>query len=78
MQKNATPAVQSGDAAKVGAVLEQIAKLGPSGYANWERISKDGAAAGKSGDFAAATAACRTCHEQYKQKYKSEMRDRKI
>ena len=78
MQKNANTAIQSGDAAKVGLALEQTAALAPSGYPNWQQISNDGAAAGKSGDFVAAKAACRTCHDQYKAKYKTEMRDRKI
>lgn len=79
MQKNANPAVQSGDAAKVGAVLEQIGKMTPpAGYPNWEKISADGAAAGKSGDFTAAKASCRTCHDQYKAKYKTDDRGRSI
>jgi hypothetical protein len=78
MQDNANPAVSSGDAAQVGAALEQIAKFAPAGYANWAKIANDGAAAGKGGDLAAAKGACRACHDQYKQKYKTEMRDRKI
>ena len=79
MQKNAQPAMQSNDAAKVGAVLEQIAKMTPPGaYPKWEKISIDGAAAGKSGDFGAAKASCRTCHEEYKAKYKADDRARKI
>jgi len=79
MQKNAQPAMATNDAAKVGAVLEQIAKMTPPGaYPKWEKISLDGAAAGKSGDFAAAKASCRTCHEEYKSKYKNDDRARKI
>ncbi len=79
MQKNAQPAMQSNDAAKVGVVLEQIAKMTPPGaYPKWEKISVDGAAAGKSGDYGAAKASCRTCHEEYKSKYKNDDRARKI
>ncbi len=79
MQKYAQPAMQTNDAAKVGAVLEQIAKMAPPGaYPKWETISADGAAAGKSGDFAAAKASCRTCHDAYKAKYKNDDRARRI
>jgi hypothetical protein len=58
--------------------LEKIATLAPAGYTNWASIAKDGAAAAKGGDLTAAKAACRTCHDQYKQKYKTEMRGRKL
>ena len=58
--------------------LEQMQKFAPAGYTNWVSISKDGAKAAKAGDLAGAKASCRSCHDQYKNKYKTEMRDRKI
>ncbi len=78
MQANANPATASGDAAEIAKVLDQIAAFGPPPYPNWASISKDGARAARAGDVPAAKAACRGCHDQYKAKYKAEMRDRKI
>lgn len=78
MQDNANPAVSAGDTAALATALEQMQKFAPAGYTNWVSISKDGAKAAKAGDLAGAKASCRSCHDQYKNKYKTEMRDRKI
>lgn len=56
------------------AALDTLQKNAPAGYANWSSISKDGAAAVKAGDWTAAKAACRGCHNQYKDKYVAEHR----
>ena len=69
---------QSGMAPALATALEQMQKFAPAGYTNWVSISKDGAKAAKAGDLAGAKASCRSCHDQYKNKYKTEMRDRKI
>jgi hypothetical protein len=66
------------DLPALGAALDKIVTFAPPGYPNWASIAKDGAAAAKSGDMTAAKAACRSCHEQYKGKYKAEIRGRKI
>jgi cytochrome c553 len=78
MKANANPAVMSSNLPALATALDKIATFAPAGYTNWGSIAKDGAAAAKSGDLAAAKAACRSCHDQYKSKYKSEMRGRKI
>jgi cytochrome c553 len=78
MKANANPAVTANDLPALGVALEKIATFAPAGYTNWSSIAKDGAAAAKSGDMSAAKAACRSCHDQYKQKYKTELRGRKI
>jgi hypothetical protein len=78
MKSNANPPVMTSDLPKLAAVLDKISGLAPAGYANWASIAKDGAAAARSGDLAAAKASCRTCHDQYKQKYKTEMRPRPV
>lgn len=78
MKANANPAVATGDTAKIGESLEKMAKMGPPGYSNWASISLDGAKAAKAGNLDAAKASCRTCHDQYKAKYRAEFRDRKI
>lgn len=78
MKSNANPPVMTSDTAKLAVALDKIATFAPPGYTNWASISKDGAKAAQGGDLAAAKAACRSCHDQYKQKYKTEMRGRKI
>jgi hypothetical protein len=78
MKANANPPVMTSNLPGLQTALEKIVTLAPPGYTNWASIAKDGAAAAKSGDLTAAKASCRTCHDQYKQKYKTEMRARKI
>jgi hypothetical protein len=78
MKANVNPPMASGDTAGLGAALEKIAGFAPPGYTNWASISKDGAKAASGGDMAGAKASCRTCHDQYREKYRSEMRGRKI
>lgn len=78
MKQKANPPVLAKDAPTLAAVLDEIASFAPPDYPNWASISKDGAAAARMGDVTAAKASCRGCHDQYKQKYKSEHRSRKL
>lgn len=78
MKENVNPPMNKGDGPGLAAALDKIATFAPPGYTNWVSISKDGAAAARSGDIPATKASCRACHDQYKQKYKTEMRARKI
>jgi cytochrome c553 len=78
MKANMNPAMGASDTAALAVALDKAATYAPPGYANWASIAKDGAKAAKGGDLAAAKASCRTCHDQYKTKYKAEMRTRKI
>ena len=58
--------------------LDKIVTFAPAGYTNWASIAKDGAKAARASDMTATKASCRTCHDQYKDKYKKELRTRKI
>ena len=78
MKANTNPAIAANDLPGLATALEKTATLGPAGYGNWASIAKDGAKAAKAGDMTAAKASCRTCHDQYKTKYKAELRGRKI
>jgi hypothetical protein len=49
-----------------------------NGYANWVSIARDGANAARAAELDAVKAACRGCHEQYKKKYRKEMRLRPL
>jgi hypothetical protein len=76
MKANVAIAVASEDAPGLAKGLEYIAAHAPAGMPNWASIAKGGAAKAAAGDVAGAKASCKTCHDQYKNKYKAEMRDR--
>ncbi len=78
MKTEANPPVMKNDLPGLATVLDKVVAFAPPGYTNWASIAKDGANAARAGDLAAAKASCRTCHDQYKQKYKTEHRARKI
>ena len=78
-----TPRMNAKDWQGMADSLERAATLAPpnyatTGYTNWVSIAKDGANAARAADLDAVKAACRGCHEQYKKKYRAEMRSRPI
>lgn len=78
MKAHADPPALAGDLSALAEALDAIAAFAPPGYTNWASISNDGAAAARVGDLSAAKASCRSCHDQYKPAYKSELRARKV
>jgi hypothetical protein len=80
MKTNAGGAMAAADFDALGDVFGKIATLAPaaSGYANWISIAKDGQDAARVQNLDAVKAACRGCHNQYRAKYKTEMRDRPL
>ncbi|MBX3189236.1 MAG: hypothetical protein KF819_19590 [Labilithrix sp.] len=78
MKANTNPPIAANDLPALATALDKTVGFAPPGYANWASIAKDGAKAARAGDMTAAKASCRTCHDQYKQKYKDEHRARKI
>lgn len=80
MKANTNPAIAANDLPALATALDKTAGFAPAGYGNWASIAKDGAKAAKAGDMTAAKASCRTCHDQYKDKYKKDtaLRARKI
>ena len=79
MAANMQPALASGDATKLAAVLRQSAKFAPPGYSNWAKLANDGAAAVEaSKDVKDGKPSCKSCHTEYQKKYKETLRDRPI
>jgi hypothetical protein len=80
MQGNSGPAMADKDFAKLVPIFNRIATMGPPGYPNWASISHDGANAATAQDLDGTKAACRSCHDQYKKKFKADyaVRSRKI
>jgi hypothetical protein len=70
------PHTSSGDTEKMAKDLSYIAAKPPPGMGSWTSIANAGAAKAKAGDIDGAKASCKQCHDQYKDKYKTSMRDR--
>jgi hypothetical protein len=78
MKANTAAAATSGDLPTLAAALDKIATIGPPEYGTWASISRDGANAARAGDLKATRAACTGCHQQWRAKYRTEMRERAI
>lgn len=78
MKTNTESALAANDMPALAIAFEKIVAFAPAGYTNWVSISKDGAKAAKANDAEAVKAACGSCHKQYKEKYKTEMRAKPI
>ena len=68
-------AATSGDSAELATRFDYVADHAPKGMPNWSGIARAGAIKARGGDIDGAKGACKTCHEQYKAKYKAELRD---
>lgn len=78
MKANTNAAMTSSDFDAIAKALDKTATFAPAAYANWKSISDDGAKAARSHDLAGVKASCKSCHDQYKTKYKTEMRARRV
>jgi hypothetical protein len=76
MKRVMAPASSSNDGAELAKALTYVAEHAPPGFTDWSSIAKAGAAKAKEGEFDAAKAACKQCHDSYKDQYKTTMRDR--
>jgi hypothetical protein len=78
MRANMGTALAASDAPALSKALDHAASLSPDPSWTWAKIAKDGAAAAQKGDMAAAKASCKSCHDAYKDKYKTQFRGRPI
>jgi hypothetical protein len=76
MKANTAPALSAQDFGALVIAFNKIAGFAPPTYANWQSIARDGADAARVEQLDAVKAACRGCHNQYKDRYKKELRDR--
>ncbi len=49
-----------------------LATKQPAGYADWSKFAKAGSAAASKQDLVAVKAACKGCHDAYKEKYRKD------
>jgi hypothetical protein len=85
MRQNMAPANASGDMAALGSDFDKLAKISPDpkwngadAKANWDAIAKAGQAAAKANDAAGVKAACKACHDGFKDKYKAQFRTKAV
>ena len=85
MRQNMAAANASGDMATLAADFDKVSKIAPDpkwmggdAKANWDAIAKAGQAAAKANDAAAVKAACKSCHDGFKDKYKAQFRTKAV
>jgi len=81
MKANCSPPVVSGDLDALAAAFDRIATFAPpptADFVNWVSISTDGADAARAASMVGVKGACRGCHQQYKDRYRSRDRARPL
>ncbi len=78
MKANTSAAMSTKDFDALAKALDATAGLAPPGYGNWVSISRDGAKAARDQNLDGVKASCKGCHNQYQERYKKELRTRKI
>jgi hypothetical protein len=80
MKANTSPAMSAQDFGALAVALDKTAGFAPAGngYPNWASIARDGADGARAQSLDSVKASCRSCHNQYRDKYKREMRDRPL
>ncbi len=69
-------ASSSGEGAKLAEALTYVASHVPPGFDKWSALAADGAKKARADDIDGAKVSCKQCHDLYKKKYKSTLRDR--
>ena len=54
--------------------FDDLAQHAPASYARWADLATEGAAAARKQDVAAVRAACKTCHDEHRARYRRERR----
>lgn len=59
---------------KLARSFDDLAKHAPASYERWADLASEGAAAARKQDVAAVRAACKTCHDEHRARYRRERR----
>jgi len=79
MRSNVAAPLAANKTEVLAAGLAQAAKLSPDpAWSSWATIAQSGAAAAKRGDIAGARASCKSCHEAWREAYKTKFRLRPV
>lgn len=66
--------MNAGDNARLAEALDKLAHHAPEGYSGWEMSARRGADAARAGDSVATKAECKSCHDQFRERFRSEIR----
>jgi hypothetical protein len=79
MQDNIGSKMADGNLKDVATGLDKAASLSPdAAWGEWATIAKAGADAARKGDMPGTKAACKNCHDKFKQQYKDKYRTRTV
>jgi len=79
MQANVGSKMADGDMKGVATGLDKAATLSPdASWSDWPTFAKAGADAARKNDTAGVKAACKNCHDKFKQQYKDKYRSRAL
>ena len=63
--------VNAGNMRATSQILSLVKSMGPDEYERWAAIAEKGRAAAAGGDSTAVRAACRDCHDAYREQYRT-------
>src|SRR5258708_4103677 len=85
MRQNMGASNAAGDMTALASDFDKVAKISPDPAWNgsdakgsWDAIARAGRAAAKGSDAAAVKAACKACHDAFKDKYKRQFRTKAV
>ncbi|WP_394829754.1 hypothetical protein [Pendulispora albinea] len=78
MRVNMGPALAANDLPALAKVLDKSGGLSPDPSWEWAAIAKAGGDAARKGDLAGAKASCKSCHDKYKESYKTKFRTKAV
>ncbi len=71
MMKRLDGYASAGNLQATSEILSLVKAMGPDEYTRWPAIAEKGRAAAAAGDGAAVKAACRECHDAYREQYRT-------
>jgi len=71
MMKSVDLSFSRGNMRATAMMLNTVAEFGPPEMQDWGTIAKKGTAAARRGDITNVKAACKSCHEKYRDAYKA-------
>jgi hypothetical protein len=66
--------LKAGDMERLAGALDELALKEPKGFTGWGETASKAARAARAGDPVSVRAACKSCHEQQRARFRSEMR----
>ena len=78
MLSNLASAFEADQLDRLVSPLRALAEAAPEGYSRWAELARQGAAAAAKHDREGVRAACGTCHETHRRRFRDERRTRPL